>query len=177
MDWKRRNPNSLVLILFVVLFRWPIMIYAQSDTLTMFKLPSVTIKTTDGQQFSTINIKNAGKPVILCFWKTCCKPPENLLEALAEVYEDWKTKTGVIIYAVSVDDTRSSSRVKSFTESKAWEFEVLLDPNSDFKRAMNVNALPHLFLIDGEGQIVWQKILYEPGMETEVEKELMKLVK
>ncbi|MCX6272995.1 MAG: TlpA disulfide reductase family protein [Bacteroidetes bacterium] len=173
MEYQRQINILAILLLFSILAAAKL--HAQTDTTLHTKLPSVTIKTTGGRQFNTADISNNGKPVILCFWKTCCKPPENLLAALAEVYEEWKEKTGVKIFAISVDDARSSSRVQSFAESKGWEFELLLDPNSDFKRAMNVNALPHVFLLNGKGQIVWQKILYEPGMEAEIEKELIKI--
>ncbi|MCX6272573.1 MAG: TlpA disulfide reductase family protein [Bacteroidetes bacterium] len=173
MEYQRQISRLAILMLFPILISTALQ--GQTDTPLRTKLPSVTIKTTEGKQFNTADISNNGKPVILCFWKTCCKPPENLLAALAEVYNEWKEKTGVIIYAVSVDDARSSSRVQPFAESKGWEFEMLLDPNSDFKRAMNVNALPHTFIIDGQGHIVYQKVLYEPGTEEEIGKELFKI--
>jgi hypothetical protein len=60
-------------------------------------------------------------------------------------------------------------------DGKSWEFEVLLDPNSDFKRAMNVNMIPHTFLLDGNGNIVSQHTSYFEGSELELYKEVKKL--
>jgi len=40
-----------------------------------------------------------------------------------------------------------------------------LDKNSDFKRAMGVQNVPHTFLIDGTGNIVYQHNSYSPGDE------------
>ena len=46
--------------------------------------------------------------------------------------------------------------------------EVLLDPNGDFKRAMNVNMIPHTFLLDGNGNVVYQHTSYYEGLEEEI---------
>ena len=46
-----------------------------------------------------------------------------------------------------------------------WEYEVLVDVNSDFKRAMNVNNQPHTFVVDGKGEIVWEHVGYSEGSE------------
>ncbi|MBO4582043.1 MAG: TlpA family protein disulfide reductase [Bacteroidales bacterium] len=130
-------------------------------------LPSVEVKTLDGSVFNTKDIKNDGKPVIICFFATWCKPCMAELKNISDEYEDWQEETGVKIYAVSIDDTRSSSRVAPLVKGQGWEYEFLLDENSDFKRAMNVGDIPHTFVLDGEGNIVWQHASYAPGVEQE----------
>ncbi|MFR7709137.1 MAG: TlpA family protein disulfide reductase, partial [Alistipes inops] len=45
---------------------------------------------------------------------------------------------------------------------------VLYDKNQDFKRAMNVNMVPHVFVLDGEGKIVYNHTGYTPGSEAEL---------
>jgi thiol-disulfide isomerase/thioredoxin len=137
------------------------------------KIPAVDVKTIDGKTFSTANIANDGKPIIISFWATWCKPCVKELSTIAEVYEDWQKETGVKLIAVSIDDSRTSGSVKPTINGKNWNYEVLLDANSDFKRAMNVNAVPHTFLINGKGEIVWQHTSFTDGGEIE----LLKLVK
>lgn len=139
-------------------------------------LPKVMIKTLDGQSFSTSDISNDGKPVILSFWALWCKPCQKELDAFNELYAEWQKETGVKIYAVSIDDSRSTARVAPLVKGKSWEFEVLLDPNGDFKRAMNVNMIPHTFLIDGSGKIVSQHTAYFDGAEHELYEKVKKLV-
>ena len=90
------------------------------------------------------------------------------MDAYNENYEDWVEETGVKIYAVSIDDSRSTAKVLPFVKGKDWEFTVLLDPNGDFKRAMNVNMIPHTFLLDGKGNIVYQHTSYYEGLEDEM---------
>lgn len=139
-------------------------------------IPKVSIKTLDGQTFNTAEISNDGKPFIISFWALWCKPCQKELDAFDENYVDWQEETGVKIFAVSIDDSRSTSRVAPLVKSKGWEFEILLDMNGDFKRAMNVNMIPHTFLFDGNGKIVSQHTSYFDGAEFELYEEVKKLV-
>ena len=66
-------------------------------------------------------------------------------------------------------------RVRPFVNGKEWTYDFLLDPNSDFKRALNVNMPPHTFLVNEKGEIVWQHNSYQAGDEEEVYKLLKKL--
>jgi thiol-disulfide isomerase/thioredoxin len=135
---------------------------------TLNKLPSVDLKTLDGKTVNSSHLSNDGNPIILSFWALWCKPCMRELSTIAEVYDEWVEETGVKLIAVSIDDSRSSSRVGPTVNGKGWEYEVLLDANSEFKRAMNVNAIPHTFLIDGKGEIVWQHTSFAEGSELEL---------
>ena len=131
-------------------------------------LPSIQIKDVKGNPFNTSRITNDGKPVIISFWATWCKPCVKELTAIAEVYEEWQQETGVKIFAVSIDDSRSSTQVEPLVNGKNWDYTVLLDPNGDFKRAMNVGPIPHTFLINGKGEIVWQHTSFAEGAELDL---------
>jgi cytochrome c biogenesis protein CcmG/thiol:disulfide interchange protein DsbE len=71
----------------------------------------------------------------------------------------------VKLYAISVDDSRSASLVAPLVNGKGWDYTVLLDPNSDFKRAMNVGPIPQTFLLNGKGEVVWQHTSFAEGDE------------
>ena len=45
---------------------------------------------------------------------------------------------------------------------------MLLDPNGDFKRAMNVQNVPHVFVLDGKGKIVYNHAGYVDGGEEDI---------
>lgn len=128
-------------------------------------LPSVIIKTLDGSSINTDAFTNNGKPIIISFWATWCKPCIQELNAIADVYKDWQTETGVKLIALSIDDARTTNSVAPFVNGKGWEYEVYLDPNGDFKRAMNVNLVPHTFLLNGNKEIIDQHTSFSPGDE------------
>lgn len=157
--------KKLIIILLAVFIGSVVM---AQDEQAYQKLPSVNIKTLEGATFNTQDITNEGKPIILSFWALWCKPCKKEMEAYSEAYEEWQEETGVKIVAVSIDDSRSTAKVMPFVNGKEWEMEILLDPNGDFKRAMNVNMIPHTFLIDGNGKVVYQHTSYYEGLEEEI---------
>jgi cytochrome c biogenesis protein CcmG, thiol:disulfide interchange protein DsbE len=145
-------------------------LFSQTST-----IPSVKVKTMDGQSFDTGSVSNDGNPIIISFWATWCSPCKRELNNIAEVYEDWVDETGVKLIAVSIDDSRNASKIAPYVNGQSWDYDVLLDPNFDFKRAMNVNNVPHTFLIDGSGNIVWQHNSYSEGDELELYELVKKL--
>jgi len=157
--------KSLILLITLALITNGI--YSQTEGKTLFTLPEVNIQNLNGEPFNTKDISNDGKPIIMTFWATWCKPCMKEHDALNDLYPEWAEKTGVKIYAVSIDNARSSKQVLPMVNGKGWDFEVLLDPNGNLKRAMNVNIPPHTFIIDGQGNVVWQHIGYLEGDEME----------
>ncbi|HPE54908.1 MAG TPA: TlpA disulfide reductase family protein [Bacteroidales bacterium] len=164
------------LILLVCLISVSLITFAQEESKTYGPVPSITVKTLDGETFDMGEISNDGKPIIITFWATWCKPCIKEHDAINEVYEDWVDETGVKLYAVSIDNARSSRGVLPLVNGKNWEFEILLDENGDFKRAMNVNVPPHTFIINGNGEIVWQHVGYLEGDEAEYIEIVEKLI-
>ena len=139
------------------------------------QLPREILKDTRGNIVATDTISNNGKPVIISFFASWCKPCIRELNAISENYDDWHKESGVRIIAVSIDEAQNTQKVKPLADGYSWNFDVLLDPNRDFSRAMNVHTIPHVFVIDGKGKTVYsrngytegsEEILYEKVLET-----------
>ena len=97
---------------------------------------------------------------------------------ISEVYEDWQEETGVKLVAVSIDDTRSMSKVAPYINSSDWEYEVYLDTNGDLTRALSIGRnIPHTFLLNGEKEIVWYHQGYMEGDEDELYNKIVELSK
>ena len=139
------------------------------------QVPNVQLKNINGKTIQTASIaNNGGKPVIISFWATRCKPCLRELKAIHEVYADWQDETGVKMYIVSIDQAQDANKVKPLVDGFGWEYEVLLDPNGDFKRAMNVQNVPHVFVINGKGKIVYNHAGYVDGGEEDIREALEK---
>jgi peroxiredoxin len=140
-------------------------------------IPSVVLKDLNGNSIDTGKLTNDGNPILICFWATWCGPCKKELNTYADLYADWQKETGVKIYAVSIDDQRTTNSVKPYVNSVSWEYEVLLDVNKTFSQALGVTNPPHTFLLNGNGEIVWQHNGYAAGDEEEVYLELLRHVK
>ena len=150
------------------------MVYAQQ---TSGELPAVTLKNINGKTINTSELSNNGKPIIISFFATWCKPCNRELSAISEGYEDWQDETGVKLIAVSIDQAQNINKVKPLVDGNGWPYEVLLDPNSDFKRALGVQMIPFVLIVDGKGKIVYKHNGYTEGAENELIEKVRELVK
>lgn len=117
-------------------------------------MPSFKLKTIDGKTVSTDTLRNDGKPFIISFFATWCKPCNRELSAIAEVYDEWQKETGVKLYAVSIDKAQNANKVKPLVNQNGWPYEVMLDPNSEFRKSFGGEMIPFVIICDGNGKII-----------------------
>ena len=141
------------------------------------RLPAVTLKTMDGQTIVTDTLSNQGRPIVISFFATWCKPCNRELTAISEVYDEWQQETGVRLIAVSIDQAQNINKVKPLVDNHGWPYDVLLDPNSDLKRALGIQTIPFVLLLDGQGNIVYRHNGYAEGAEEELYEEIKKVEK
>jgi peroxiredoxin len=141
------------------------------------QLPAVTLKSIDGATVQSETLSNDGKPFIIDFFATWCKPCNRELDAISEVYDDWRQETGVRIFAVSIDQAQNINKVKPLVDNHNWEYDVLLDPNGDLKRALGIQVIPYVLIVDGQGNIVYRHNGYTDGEESELIEKVRTLIK
>ena len=134
------------------------------------QMPSVTVENAKGEAFDTKTLVEEGTPMIVSFWSTSCKPCIRELDAIYDALPDWLEEADFRVVAVSTDDSRLLAKAKSFAEGRGWgeDYTLLFDKNQDFMRAMNVSVVPHVFVLDGKGKIVYSHTSYVPGNELEL---------
>ena len=143
------------------------------------QVPSVTVENSKGEAFNTKNLVKEGKPMIISFWSTSCKPCIRELDAIYDALPDWLEEADFNVVAVSTDDSRLLAKAKSFAEGRGWgeEYTLLFDKNQDFMRAMNVSVVPHVFVVDAQGKVVYSQTSYVPGNELELFEAIKKSLK
>jgi peroxiredoxin len=148
-------------ILLILLTFINLVVYSQHQ------LPNVKLKNLKGELVNT-NTDFQKKDVlyVYSFWATWCAPCVQELDAISDVYGDWKQKLNVEIIAVSVDDSRTEKRVKPMINGKGWEYTVLLDTNQEFKRSLSIANVPYTVVVKNN-EIVFVQNGHSPGGESE----------
>lgn len=139
-------------------------------------VPSMNLKAINGAQQNTSKIFKKDQPVLIVFWASWCDHTKSGLNTIQEDYiDDWSEEYNLKIVAICVDDSRTLGRAITIANSNAWDFDVYLDSNGEFKRAMGVNNAPHIILLDKTNKIAWQRSTFLSGDEELIQQELVKL--
>ena len=138
-------------------------------------MPSIEVKTLDGQAVNIKDYTSNGKITVISFWATWCSPCKRELDAIAEYYEEWQEDYNVELVAITIDDSRSLAKVPALIETKGWEYTIFADAKQELKKALNFQTVPQTFLVDPEGNIVYEHTGYNPGDEFELEDKIKAL--
>ena len=136
------------------------------------RLSKVILKDIEGRTVQTDTISSNGKPLIIAFFATWCKPCHRELTSIDEVYDDWQQETGVRLVAVSIDQAQNVNKVKPMVDQNGWRYDVLLDANGEFRRSLGIQSVPYTVLLDGQGKIVYKHNGYTDGAEVELYKKV-----
>lgn len=152
---KLKIMKHLTLLLFLTFSG----VFAQKE------LPNLTLKSLENKQ---VNIKSdyqeTDKIYVYVFWATWCAPCIQELDAINDVYDEWKENLNVEIIAVSIDDARTEKRVKPLINGRGWDYTVLLDANQDLKRSLSIANPPYTVVVKNS-KIVLEQAGHAPGSE------------
>lgn len=154
-----------------------ILLVGSSFTGTGKVFPKVNLKDLKGNPVKTESFINNGKITVVSFFATWCKPCQLEMDNISEIYEDWQEAYDMEMIAISIDDARGAAKLNSLVKSKDWNYQILLDDKQQIKNALGFQTIPQTFLIDQEGNIVFEHNGYKPGDEVELEDHIAELVK
>ncbi|MDG1757419.1 MAG: TlpA disulfide reductase family protein [Bacteroidia bacterium] len=149
---------------------------AQVDNASLSSLPEITLKNIDGKDINLADYGTNEKITVISFWATWCKPCIKELKNLNVLLDDWIEDYNMELVAISLDDSRNAAKVKPTVNALNWGFDVLLDPNGELQRAMNVANPPVTFLVNQSGKIVYTHTGYVEGDEYDLEDHIKELV-
>ena len=128
-------------------------------------IPDEALITTDGVTVMSTKVFQSTTPVILVFWEMnsnkCC----NNLDNMQALWQETLQEEGVKMIAVCIGTNSSWGQVKPMANGRNWEFEIYIDPNGNFKRAMNINRAPCTLLFDQHHELLCRQEGYCSGDE------------
>ncbi len=140
-----------------------------TSQLAMAQLPQVYLKDIDGRRIDTSKLDNDGRPFIISFFASWCKPCLRELNSINSQYGEWQRLTGCRLVAVSIDRAQDVAKVKPLVSAQEWKFEqVLLDPNSVFLRKLGFQMVPSMVIVAPDGTIVDRRNGYVDGEESSI---------
>lgn len=145
-------------LLFIGILFLSISVFSQKN------IPNIYLSDFEGSKTKIYDVIEKDKLTVISLWATWCVPCIKELDAISDVYEEWKDEIEFEIIAVSVDDSRSARRAKALVNGKAWPYKIFLDSNQDFKRALGTSFIPQTLIIRNN-KILYQHTGYQPGDE------------
>ncbi len=124
-----------------------------------------------GQPVSNESLK--GSVVILDFWATWCSPCRESLPFFSEMHRKYG-KQGLQIVGMSVDDT-GERHVKNFAAEKGLPYHIVM-ASRKVQSDYGVRAVPVLFIIDRNGNLVERMMGFSPHHGKVIENLIKKLL-
>ena len=138
-------------------------------------LPNIQLSNLEGKKVSsTADFSEKDQLYVFSFWATWCTPCISELDEINDLMSEWKKEVAFKLIAISIDDSRTQKRVKPLINGKGWEFDILLDTNQDFKRALGIVNVPYLIVVKNN-KIVHIQNGYVPGNELDLLEKLKTL--
>ncbi len=104
-----------------------------------------------------------GRPFIINFWATWCGPCRREIPDMIKVYNDYQSK-GLEIIAISMDDSRTASRVPAFVDRYKIPWVVLYG-NEKVAQEFNLGtSIPTTLFFDAEGNEVGRFVGAQPEL-------------
>jgi len=108
-----------------------------------------TLTDLNGKQITLSELK--GKNVFLNFFTTWCGPCKRELPEIQKIQEEYKDKD-LLVYLINLNEDEQT--VKDYMEKNNYEFNILMDPNSDAGNLYRTTEIPTSLFINKEGKIV-----------------------
>lgn len=154
---------------FLFLFCLFINGYAQKN------LPSISIENLE-EKILNLNEYSQQNILIISFWATWCEPCIKELNTLNQNLFLIEGELQSKLISISIDDSRTISRIIPMINGNNWNFDVYLDSNQTIKRSLNIIDIPHTMIVY-RNKIIYEHSGYISGDEIELFEKIRKLNK
>lgn len=107
-----------------------------------------------------------GNPSVLLMWSTWCPYCKVLMPRLSEIRSDYADR-GVEVIAINAKE-RGRGDPTAFIRDKGWDFVTIIDDGDQIAEHYDVKYLPGLFVVDGQGTVVFRRKWTELSADQEI---------
>lgn len=93
-----------------------------------------------------------GVPVLVEYWATWCGPCRQSIPHLNDLHAKYAPR-GLVVLGVTKEPRQT---VDNFRRQVPMDYPVAIDPGGSLGRQLGVRGIPHAFLVDRMGRIVWR---------------------
>jgi len=113
---------------------------------------------------------------MISFWALWCVPCKEEMRVMSNIYNKYKD-SGFVYIAMNQDSPKSSTKVKSYIESKSYNFIVLMDSDTHVFDMFGGQNIPFGVLMNKKGEIVNTYTGYIEGDESKLEQDVVNVLK
>ena len=117
------------------------------------KAPAFKAQGADGKEYSLDSFKDA-KAVVVCFTCVGCPMARGYEDRFIEFAKKNEDK-GVRFVAINVNTGETLKEMQDRVEEKGFTFPYAIDESGDSARAYGAKVTPHLYVLDGERNVVY----------------------
>ena len=137
-------------------------------------IPGFTARNLQGKKVNLTDVFARG-PTVITFWATWCKPCRKELPELQKLVDKYGEK-GFQVIGINGDGPVDQAKVRPYVKALGFDFTIILDPDGEIRRRLQVEVFPTSFLVDREGRITHRQVGYRRGDETILEAKVQKLI-
>ena len=112
--------------------------------------PDFMVYDKDGKMVTLSDFK--GKPVVLCFWASWRDDCKQQMPILQAAYDDYKGSVHFIMVNMPDGTRETREKAEAFIKERGYTFPVYYDTDSVAAMNYNVQTVPSIYFIDGEGR-------------------------
>jgi cytochrome c biogenesis protein CcmG, thiol:disulfide interchange protein DsbE len=107
-----------------------------------------------------------GKPAIINFWASWCKPCEEEVPVLEQAWRDHRDE-GLVVLGIDSQDFEGDAR--AFARENGISYPIVHDGPGDTMRAFDLTGFPETYFLDREGRLVCGHIVGGVHVNDEIE--------